>query len=291
MYGTPEGTIHKWNRKEILEDVTQETPLQHDKHQLSEPIEYTQELIKSREDNLWDLSRTIKKHIGPYFKGKDVLELGPGIDDILYEILLPSFDGNAPSWNAIDIHPGIINRLSKKYASFKNYESIQGTIRDIPLKNDQFDIVCGMAALDSIIDIDKVTEEIHRVLKPGGYLIHIQDLPPSPTTLLQLLAKDPQLPENEDVLLYDLRLDGYGGVTHIEFPGGVCIETHMYMHNILEREFEKRGFTPTSKGLRKYSENLFEIYSTANIILDDDGKTLSNNDIFPHYSFLIMQKK
>ena len=291
MYGTPEGTIYAWNKEEIINDMNQETHKLHERRQSLKPLEYTRELIKSRENTLEDLSRTIKEHLGPYFKGKDVLELGPGIGDILYEILLPSFDGNTPSWNAIDIHPGIINTLSEKYASFKNYESIQGTIREMPLKKDQFDIVCGMAALDSIIDIDKVTKEIHQVLKPGGYLIHIQDLPPSPTTLLHLLAKDPQLPEDEDILLYDLRLDGYGGVTHIEFPEGLCIETHMYMHNILEREFEKRGFTPISKGLRKYSENLFEIYSTANIILDDDGKTLSNNDIVPHYSFLIMQKK
>lgn len=292
MLGNITGTRFAWNKEEIYRELNRLTVEEHDEDQASKKLDYTKELVISRDFTLSDLSSTLRRHLSSFFAGKDVLEIGPGAEDILYEILLPSLDGQLPLWYALDVNPQVIQATSKKYASSEKFKPILGTAREIHFEEDKFDVVCGMCSLDSIIDFEKVISEIYRVLKPGGYLIHVQDLPPCHTTLVCLLANDPQLPEKEDVVFYDLRVDGEGGVTHVQFPGQDPIQSHQYLHQSLEREFRGRGFQTQAIGLRKYSMNEAELYALANSILGQKWTSLSQRDGYkPHYSFLIMQKE
>ena len=48
---------------------------------------------------------------------------------------------------------------------------LKGSAEEIPAEDGSFDTVVSTFTLCSVDDIDKVLEEIHRVLKPGGKLI------------------------------------------------------------------------------------------------------------------------
>lgn len=50
-------------------------------------------------------------------------------------------------------------------------ELVEADAREIPFKNDSFDCVYSYSSLYTIPDLDKVMNEVHRVLKPGGVTI------------------------------------------------------------------------------------------------------------------------
>jgi SAM-dependent methyltransferase len=280
-----------YNKNEILDHISSYTHDQRDQIQYSDTVEYTLGLVESRLMVLEDLSNALREHLGQFLRKDHILEIGPGVEDILYDILLPSFDKPKPCWTALDINPSVVESLSKKYASFKNYTALTGTARKMNFEDKSFDVVIGMDSLDSIADFDGVAREIHRVLRPQGYMVHIQDMPPSLDVLLHLSATDPNLPHTYEIEVYNTTLgNGNGGITHIEFPGKNPVQTHEYLHRGLEKKFEEKGFTTHSTGLRKYSNKFSELYATVNIILNRSLALPAKYNETPHYSFIVMQK-
>ncbi len=43
--------------------------------------------------------------------------------------------------------------------------------KELPIKNDFFDVIISNQVIEHLIDVDLFVEEIHRVLKPGGYAV------------------------------------------------------------------------------------------------------------------------
>lgn len=64
-----------------------------------------------------------------------------------------------------------------------NLDFVAGNCLSLPFADHSFDVVFESLVLSQIPDLDKAIDEIHRVLKPGGYLIGIE---PNPSNLVVL---------------------------------------------------------------------------------------------------------
>lgn len=282
MDGNPAIEFVVYEKPELLEIVEKDSPEDNDQNQAVHPREYTEKLVKARKLTLKDLLETLASQFGGLIAERDVLELGPGILDIFYQAMRRK---NPAHWTALDINDEIIKEISKKNRSEK-YDARQGTMRKIPFQSESFDVVCGLATLDSIIDFETVGTEITRVLKPGGLLIHIQDLLPSWMTIFHLAATDPVC-DTAEVGFYQWVSGKMQGITHIQVPDKAPYASHEYLHHRLEQEFTKYGLKKDQRGLQRFAPYQLiceNHYVHANLALKRFDR------LEPSYAFLIMRK-
>jgi len=60
-------------------------------------------------------------------------------------------------------------RKNNTKLGFQNVEFVKGDIEDMPLEDNQFDVVISNCVLNLVPDKRKAFAEINRVLKPGGH--------------------------------------------------------------------------------------------------------------------------
>jgi ubiquinone/menaquinone biosynthesis C-methylase UbiE len=94
----------------------------------------------------------------PLATGQDILEIGCGTGMILKE-LAPV----ARNAIGIDISPGMLAQ-----AQARGLEVVVGSATDLPFQEESFDMICSFKVLAHIEDIEKVMQEVARVLRPGG---------------------------------------------------------------------------------------------------------------------------
>ncbi|MBN1502143.1 class I SAM-dependent methyltransferase [Candidatus Woesearchaeota archaeon] len=278
----------------------------HDSDHGNLPPTYTYDLTLSRGKMIEDLGAALRNHLKPYLHPESyVLEIGPGSVDILYSLL--HFEGDTPPfWVALDIHPGVIESLSKMQmrgeVPSKKYLCQMASIRTLDTTNfflrGRTDTVIALSSLDSVVDFHGISRNIYSLLKPGGYLILVQDLPPSYTTLWHLASSEPTLELGQEVLFYEFSSPlSPGGVTHLDFPGiseARLVQSHLYLHRRWKAILAGNGFIAVDEGLRQYSDNPLELYSLCNRYLQiypGTRKLAQNLPILPHYAYLIMEKK
>lgn len=107
--------------------------------------------------------------------GKDiVLELGSGIG--LHTGVLISSEASVI---ATDISKHSIDLLKFRYQHSQNCETCIADVENLPFKNKSFNFVVSVGAL-SYGENRIVMNEVHRVLKPGGYFICVDSLNHNP---------------------------------------------------------------------------------------------------------------
>jgi ubiquinone/menaquinone biosynthesis C-methylase UbiE len=105
---------------------------------------------------------------GVPLEGKDVLEVGCG-------------RGGGASYIARYLHPrkmmgvdivaSAIRFDRKHYAAQKNLQFFEADAHKLPFEDDSFDAVVNIESAQHYKDVDRFFSEVHRVLKPGGYLL------------------------------------------------------------------------------------------------------------------------
>ena len=105
---------------------------------------------------------------GVSLDGKDVLEVGCG-------------RGGGASYIARYLHPrkmvgADINATAirfdrKHYAAQKNLEFVLTDAHKLPFEDDSFDAIVNIESAQHYKDVRRFLSEVHRVLKPGGYLL------------------------------------------------------------------------------------------------------------------------
>lgn len=86
----------------------------------------------------------------------------------------------APSWLkpmlvSFDINNYALPEYQRRDSSAKLF---QGNIYDLGVRPNSFDAVIGLSAFDSFMFLDKAIEEATAVLRPGGFMILLQDVIP-----------------------------------------------------------------------------------------------------------------
>jgi len=105
---------------------------------------------------------------GISLEGKDVLEVGCG-------------RGGGASYIARYLHPrkmvgadrnaSAIRFDQKHYAAQKNLRFVMADAHKLPFEDDSFDAVVNIESAQHYKDVHRFLSEVHRVLKPGGFLL------------------------------------------------------------------------------------------------------------------------
>jgi SAM-dependent methyltransferase len=100
-------------------------------------------------------------------QGRRVLELGTGSGSAVH------FLNNDNRYVGIDISPGLLNQAAKRFirAGFHNPEFYVVSADDLPFESGSFDVCLCILSLNFIGNVEKVFQEINRVLLPNGQFV------------------------------------------------------------------------------------------------------------------------
>jgi ubiquinone/menaquinone biosynthesis C-methylase UbiE len=99
--------------------------------------------------------------------GKRVLELATGSGSAI------NFLGSDNKYTGTDISPGLLRKAVKRFraAGFREATFYVTSADDLPFDDNLFDISLCILSLNFFSDVEDVTQEIRRVLVPGGVFI------------------------------------------------------------------------------------------------------------------------
>jgi len=102
-------------------------------------------------------------------EGSTVLDLGSGAGNDCF--VARSIVGESGKVVGIDFTDEMIEKaiVNNEKLGFKNVEFVKGDIEDMPLDDNQFDLVISNCVLNLVPNKEKAFKEIYRVLKPGGH--------------------------------------------------------------------------------------------------------------------------
>jgi len=107
-----------------------------------------------------------KSILDKFLIGSDeILELGCGTGR-----LLANFNSSKKLYG-IDFSTGMLEIAKRRLSERSNIDLRQGDIRELPFGNETFDAVYSILVLNLISDLDKVFQEVKRVLRPEGLFI------------------------------------------------------------------------------------------------------------------------
>ncbi len=101
--------------------------------------------------------------------GQHVLDLGSGAGNDCF--VARAIVGESGKVTGLDFSKEMLTkaRSNAQKLGFANVEFVAGDIEEMPLENNQFDVVISNCVLNLVPDKDKAFAEIMRVLKPGGH--------------------------------------------------------------------------------------------------------------------------
>ncbi len=102
-------------------------------------------------------------------KGDHVLDLGSGAGNDCF--VARALVGETGHVTGLDFTDDMLEkaRNNVKKLGYSNVKFVKGDIEEIPLKENQFDVVISNCVLNLVPDKEKAFKEIFRVLKPGGH--------------------------------------------------------------------------------------------------------------------------
>jgi len=102
-------------------------------------------------------------------KGDRILDLGSGAGNDCF--VARAIVGETGNVTGLDFTEAMVAKAKEnnKKLGFTNVNFVQGDIEDIPLQDNQFDVVVSNCVLNLVPDKTKAFANIMRVLKPGGH--------------------------------------------------------------------------------------------------------------------------
>ncbi|MDD5184115.1 MAG: arsenite methyltransferase [Paludibacter sp.] len=102
-------------------------------------------------------------------EGDSVLDLGSGAGNDCF--VARAIVGEKGKITGIDFTDAMLEKARRNVEKlgFVNVEFIQGDIEEMPLENNQFDVIVSNCVLNLVPDKNKAFSEMYRVLKPEGH--------------------------------------------------------------------------------------------------------------------------
>ena len=99
--------------------------------------------------------------------GKRLLELGTGSGSAVH------FLKHDNDYTGVDVSPGLLKQAVKRFAEagFQNSEFYIASADDLPFENGTFDLCLCILSLNFIGNVEKVFQEISRLLIPSGLFV------------------------------------------------------------------------------------------------------------------------
>ncbi len=102
-------------------------------------------------------------------KGDQVLDLGSGAGNDCF--VARALAGESGHVTGLDFTDDMVvkARLNASQLGFNNVDFVKGDIEDMPLPDNQYDVILSNCVLNLVPDKTKAFSEMMRVLKPGGH--------------------------------------------------------------------------------------------------------------------------
>lgn len=125
----------------------------------------------------------ILKAIARYFPttGEIAVDAGSGSN-----VLLKNLSEKFKLVVELDTRPALLDHARQTIPAKENISFSAGDIRRFPLRSDRADLVVCSEVLEHVSEAGDCLKEIHRILKPGGFLILTT---PQPFSLLEMVAR------------------------------------------------------------------------------------------------------
>lgn len=118
-----------------------------------------------------------------FFRGdEDVLEIGSGLG-YLREKWPASFRG---TWTHVEAQPAFLREVHQAFPTDHCYTA---SAYHLPFRDHSFNVVVGLCSFDVFNNLEHAVGEGHRVLRPGGQLMHLMDLGPDSSVIQEDLNK------------------------------------------------------------------------------------------------------
>jgi len=140
---------------------------------LGDSVSFLYDLIMSRSIFPKKFGGDIQKHHDTLVQaladvqGMRVLELGTGSGSASH------FLHKDNQYTGVDVSPGLLKQAAKRFvrAGFHNPEFYVVSADDLPFESESFDVCLCILSLNFIGNVEKVLQEIHRVLLPNGQFV------------------------------------------------------------------------------------------------------------------------
>lgn len=192
----------------------------------------------------------IDKVVTFFRAGARILEIGAGTGQQAQKLAERGFEVTA------------VEVPDSNYAQARVFPVIEYDGRSLPFDNASFDIVFSSNVLEHVLDLRQINSEIRRVLKPGGYAIHVlpthnwrfwTTLSAFPDALLYAATlRSRLLPRSPSVAAVRQSLAAWWGVAkHLSRPfrqrrhgerGNIVSETWLFHPSWWRRAFRADGF-------------------------------------------------
>ena len=163
------------------------------------------------------------------FKGKKVLDIGSGEGFGSYFFYL----GGARV-TGVDLAPEVVKYSQEKY----NFEGVEFQLADatcLPFENETFDFVVGMDLIEHVPDVEALSREVRRVLKPSGAAYML-----TPNCLVSLVRRGKIYPFH----VREFTTRSFRKLIDAEFPNSQFFtESHSHLKNVGERLRERDFLT------------------------------------------------
>lgn len=140
---------------------------------LGDSFSFLYDLIMSRSVFPRKFGGDMQKHYGTLTQALAgvqrmcVLELGTGSGSTVH------FLKNDNQYTGVDVSPGLLKQAAKRFirAGFQNPEFYVVSADDLPFESGSFDVCLCILSLNFIGNVEKVFQEINRVLLPNGQFL------------------------------------------------------------------------------------------------------------------------
>lgn len=111
----------------------------------------------------------IPTHFAAIRTGDSILDLGSGVGNDCF--VARAIVGETGHVTGLDFTEAMVAKATEnnKKLGFTNVKFVQGDIEEMPLQDNQFDVVVSNCVLNLVPDKTKAFANIMRVLKPGGH--------------------------------------------------------------------------------------------------------------------------
>lgn len=172
------------------------------------------------------LRQTFAKYHIPRSGG---LDIGCGPTGEMVHERLPLTNAEKRTWIESDLNPVSVGTNQRRHPNAHVQVASMYRLRDdLKLGQQRFNVISGSSSLDAVGFIDEALREVRESLKPGGFLVHFQDVRPGFHIPLEQLEREGVPHPFKGIAPYDMPLQHLNPYGYVLPSGSVVSSVELF---------------------------------------------------------------